>query len=62
MARECEFEVYRDAGGGYRWRLQDTNNKIIADSAEDYSTKQKCLDGIEDVKDCVPNARTNDKT
>jgi hypothetical protein len=58
----CEFEVYKDTSGEFRWRLQDTNNKIIADSGEGYSSKQKCLDGIDDVKGCVPTATINDKT
>lgn len=62
MAAQCEFEVYQDNGGDYRWRLQDTNNKIIADSGEGYSSKQNCLDGIEDVRQCVPTATINDKT
>lgn len=62
MAGQCEFEVYKDSGGEYRWRLQDTNNKVIADSGEGYSSKQGCLEGIEDVKDCVGTARINDKT
>ena len=62
MAAQCEFEVYKDTGGEYRWRLQDTNHKIIADSGEGYSSKQKCLDGIEDVRQCVPGATINDKT
>ena len=62
MAATCEFEVYEDNAGEFRWRLQDTNNRIIADSAEGYSSKQKCLDGIDDVRQCAANATINDKT
>jgi len=57
-----EFEVYQDAKGEFRWRLQDTNNKIIADSGEGYTTKAGCLAGIEDVKAAVRYATINDKT
>lgn len=57
-----EFEVYQDANGEFRWRLQDTNNRIIADSGEGYSAKSGCLAGIEDVKAAVGNATINDMT
>jgi uncharacterized protein YegP (UPF0339 family) len=62
MAGQCEFEIYKDSAGEYRWRLQDTNNKIIADSGEGYTSKQGCQNGIENVRDCAPNATVNDKT
>ncbi len=29
----AEFELYKDAAGEFRWKLQAENNKIIADSA-----------------------------
>jgi uncharacterized protein YegP (UPF0339 family) len=45
-----KFEVYKDKGGEYRWRLVAPNGKSIADSGEGYSSKQACLDGIESVK------------
>jgi uncharacterized protein YegP (UPF0339 family) len=45
-----KFEVYKDKGGEYRWRLVAPNGKSIADSGEGYSSKQACLDGIASVK------------
>jgi uncharacterized protein YegP (UPF0339 family) len=57
-----EFEVYQDAKGEFRWRLQDTNNRIIADSGEGYTTKANCLAGIEDVRTAARSATINDKT
>ena len=45
-----KFEVYKDKGGEFRWRLVAPNGKSIADSGEGYSSKQACLDGIESVK------------
>jgi uncharacterized protein len=45
-----KFEVYKDKGGQYRWRLVAPNGKSIADSGEGYSSKQACLDGIASVQ------------
>ena len=45
------FQVYRDAGGEWRWRLVAGNDRVIADSGEGYKDKQDCLHGIELVKD-----------
>ena len=58
----AEFELYKDDAGEYRWRLQAGNNKIIADSAEGYSSKGGAEDGIADVKSIAPTAPTNDRT
>jgi uncharacterized protein YegP (UPF0339 family) len=45
-----KFEVYKDKGGQYRWRLVASNGRNIAESGEGFSSKQACLDGIESVK------------
>jgi uncharacterized protein YegP (UPF0339 family) len=45
-----KFHVYKDRRNEYRWRLIAANGKILADSAEGYTTKQSCKDGIELVK------------
>ncbi len=60
----AEFELYKDnaSPGEYRWRLQSGNNRIIADSAEGYSSKAGAQEGIEDVKRLAPTASINDKT
>jgi uncharacterized protein YegP (UPF0339 family) len=44
------FEVYKDKGGDFRWRLRAKNTNVIASSGQGYSSKQSCLDGIESVK------------
>ena len=31
------FEVYKDAGGRWRWRLKAANGRIVADSAYSYA-------------------------
>jgi len=46
----AKFEVYRDKGGQYRWRLVASNGRNIAESGEGFSSKQACLDGIESVR------------
>jgi uncharacterized protein YegP (UPF0339 family) len=56
MPRTPTFEVFRDEGGEWRWRLVATNGNIIADSGEGYTTKQGAKRGIESVKSNAPRA------
>ena len=44
------FEIYKDAGGDWRWRLRTLNGNVIADSAEGYERRADCEHGIELVK------------
>lgn len=57
-----EFEIYKDDKDEFRWRLQDDNNRIIADSAEGYTRKDSVMDAIPNVKDAVARATVNDRT
>lgn len=57
-----EFEIYKDKANEYRWRLQDDNNKIIADSAEGYEEKDSVERAIPNVKDAAARATVNDRT
>lgn len=51
------FYVYRDRAGYWRWRLRAAgNNKIIADSAESYTTKGGCELAAQRVKREAPRA------
>ena len=36
------YFVYQDAAGGWRWRLQAANNRIIANAGEGYQNKADC--------------------
>ncbi len=62
MANQPEFEIYKDASDQFRWRLQDTNNEVIADSAEGYTRKDSVESAISNVKDAVAKAVINDRT
>jgi uncharacterized protein YegP (UPF0339 family) len=44
------FELFRDAGGKYRWRLLHENGNILADSGQGYSSRQKARQGIDSVQ------------
>ncbi len=44
------FQIYRDVGLGWRWRLRAGNHRIIADSGESYRNKQDCLAAVSLVK------------
>jgi len=46
------FEIHKDTLGKFRFRLRDTNNKIMA-FGEGCKTKADCINGIKDVKETV---------
>jgi uncharacterized protein len=52
----AKFYIYKDAKGEYRWRLRANNGRIVADSGEGYTKKDKCEHGIELVKEQSPTA------
>ena len=55
------FEIYKDAGKLYRWRLKADNAEIIA-TGEAYTTKQGCKGGVASVRSSAPNAAEKDLT
>jgi uncharacterized protein len=50
------FEVYKDKGGEFRWRLRTQNTKVIASSGEGYAEKRACMAAIDSVKRDAPKA------
>lgn len=54
------FEVYRDVRRAIRWRLVHRNGKIMADSAESYTRRAKCLKAIERLRTDVASAAVID--
>ncbi len=55
----AEFEVYKDNGGNWRWRLQAANNQVVASSGESFSSKQAAIDGTTAVKNAAAVAGVN---
>ncbi|MES3160681.1 MAG: DUF1508 domain-containing protein [Halorubrum sp.] len=54
------FEVYRDAGGEWRWRLIHENGNVLADSGEGYSSRGTARQGLESVRSNVADAPVDD--
>lgn len=44
------YFYFKDNKGEWRWHLKASNGRIIADSAEGYTTERECLADIERVK------------
>ena len=59
MSAMPKFEIYRDAGGKFRWRFKVPNGEIIAFS-EAYESKEGCRRAIESIKINVPKAELVD--
>ncbi|MCJ2011312.1 YegP family protein [Methylobacterium sp. J-076] len=55
------FELYRDAGGQWRWRLRARNGEIVAESGEGYVRREDCEHGIGLVRQSA-EAKTVDMT
>ena len=55
------FELYRDAGGQWRWRLRARNGEIVAESGEGYVRREDCEHGIALVRQSA-EARLVDMT
>ena len=54
---KAAFELYEDAAGEYRWRLEHTNGNIIADSGEGYGERREAEAAIERVRERVGPAQ-----
>ena len=56
-----KFELFKDAGGKFRFRLKAGNGQVIA-SSEAYNTKRAAQGGIQSVKSHAPGAPVDDQT
>lgn len=45
------FEVYRDKGGAFRFRLKDADGGVVL-SSDSYQSRARCLRAIGKVRDC----------
>ena len=59
---DATFEVYKDKGGDYRWRLRTQNTQVIASSGQSFSSKQSCMSSIESVKKHAAKADVKEVT
>ncbi len=55
------YDVYQDARGFWRWRLKAVNGRIIADSAEGYSSRSAVDEAIRWMRGNAPGAPVVDK-
>ena len=51
-----KFIVYRDKNGKWRWSMQTSNGRIIADSGEGYVYKNSCIKSIKILKENICKA------
>jgi uncharacterized protein len=56
---ETSFEVYKDKGGEWRWRLKAENHQIVA-SSEGYKEKRDAIESAASMKRWVANAAMNE--
>lgn len=55
------FELYKDAGGKFRFRLKASNGQVIA-SGQGYASKESAMNGIESVRKNAAEAKLDDQT
>jgi uncharacterized protein YegP (UPF0339 family) len=56
-----KFELYKDGGGKFRFRLKAANGEVIA-SSEAYESKASAQNGIQSVKANAADAAVDDQT
>lgn len=44
--RGVQVEVYQDASGEWRWRMQAANGRIVGASTEGYINHADCMDNL----------------
>jgi len=57
----AKFEVYKDKGSQFRFRLKAANGEVIA-VGESYPDKKSVLKGIASIQKNAPIAKIEDKT
>lgn len=56
-----KFELYKDSGGKFRFRLKAGNGQVIA-VGEAYESKSAAMNGIESVRTNAGSATVDDQT
>ena len=57
----ARFEVFRDHGEEWRWRLRHRNGNIIATSGEGYTRKHNAWNGLQSVMKNAPEAEVTEE-
>ncbi|MDT2006542.1 YegP family protein (plasmid) [Rhodococcus opacus] len=57
----AKFELFKDAGGKFRFHLKAANGEIIA-ASQGYTSKAAAQNGIASIKDNAASAPTEDLT
>lgn len=55
-----KFEIYKDSGGHYRWRLVSSNGQTIASSGEGFASHSNAKRAAENVKTHAGSAPIED--
>lgn len=56
------FEMFKDEGGDFRWRLKAANGRIVATSGQGYKAKADCQHGIDLIRKEAGKAKVDDQT
>lgn len=56
------FTIYMEARGRYRWNLRAANGEFLAKSAEEYWSREACMESIDAVRNIAIEAHLHDET
>ena len=56
------FQLYTDKAGEFRFRLNDEQGVLLANSTKGYKTKSECENVVEAVKKAAAKAKIDDQT
>jgi uncharacterized protein YegP (UPF0339 family) len=54
------FEVYKDKGDEFRFRLNDSEGTVLAISGKGYKTKAECIKVVETIKKDAAKAKVEE--
>ena len=61
-ATTAVFEVYKDRGGEFHFRLKDADGNLLAISGKGYDKKADCQAAIDAIKKDAAKAKVEDQT
>jgi uncharacterized protein YegP (UPF0339 family) len=60
-AAALTFEVYKDAGGKFRWRCKNADGDNLGMASKGYEAKADCMKTIEAIKSGAAGAKVDDQ-